>query len=902
MRREERTSIHLLLAATVSVFSVMLLLITMAMPWELWMNPLITIGCVSVWCLHIGRSGSGAFYEYLCAGLMMAECFFFGVHEDCLYDIPAVICIMILIFSMLDKKRLLYMTAAVYVLVLLYHILHLHTISSDMGIRSMIRLGVGISVVAGALEIARHRINRRREDRKRYDAAFAQLEITGRQNAVFLSNVSHELRTPINMVLGISEVAMEKDLSPELRNDMHSIQLAGKRLSNQINNMLDYTEIVEGTLIPAREEYMITSVLNDVLTMTAMQSSRNQLELVFDINPGIPSVLIGDAEKISHVLKILLENSIKFTEEGGINVCIEYRRESYGINLVIDIYDTGIGMTDSQLNQMFDDFYQADSGSSRFVGGLGLGIPIARGLLHAMGGFIHFESDGQEGLHAHIAIPQRVADDKPAIELSNADELCIACYFRPDKYSCDEVRRYYDKLILSLVEGLGIEGYQAHNFEGLLKLQRTYKLTHVFIAQAEYEENRSYYEELADTTRVVVIAERDFMLYRDSRLLVIHKPFSALSVVNLLNGEAKENGFEDAQAAGRRPFTCSGVRVLAVDDEEMNLVVAKGVLGSYGIQVDTCLSGREAVERCSQDSYDIVFLDHMMPGFDGVETLQMIREIDNGAYQDLPVIALTANTISGAREMFRSEGFTEFIPKPIERSVLERVLRRVLPRDCIQYGPEPTIPDSPADGAAELASGDEEKRQEAILSRETAGMEGISGAVNSETSSAGGFGTDAGGWKTDVPGAAVWEAFGQETDLPDGTVSNGRIPEESGPAEETALPRVRLAQAGINVDMGLDYCCGEEEFYLEMLRMFSNQGEEKAAEINSLYDTENWKDYAVKVHALKSTSLTIGAEVLSGHAKELEQAGKKEDIEYIRKNHPVLMQMYKEVCESTAGL
>ncbi|MEY8492459.1 response regulator [Lachnospiraceae bacterium 29-91] len=902
MRREERTSIHLLLATTVSVFSVMLILITIAMPWELWMNPLITIGCVSVWCLHIGRSGSGAFYEYLCAGLMMAECFFFGVHEDCLYDIPAVICIMILIFSMLDKKRLLYMTAAVYVLVLLYHILHLHTISSDIGIWNMIRLGVGISVVAGALEIARHRINRRREDRKRYDAAFAQLEITGRQNAVFLSNVSHELRTPINMVLGISEVAMEKDLSPELRNDMHSIQLAGKRLSNQINNMLDYTEIVEGTLIPAREEYMITSVLNDVLTMTAMQISRNQLELVFDINPGIPSVLIGDAEKISHVLKILLENSIKFTEEGGVNVCIEYRQESYGVNLVIDIYDTGIGMTDSQLNQMFDDFYQADSGSSRFVGGLGLGIPIARGLLHAMGGFIHFDSDGQEGLHAHITIPQGVADDKPAIELSNADELCIACYFRPDKYSCDEVRRYYDKLILSLVEGLGIEGYQAHNFEGLLKLQRTYKLTHVFIAQAEYEENRSYYEELADTIRVVVIAERDFMLHRDSRLLVIHKPFSALSVVNLLNGEAKENGFEDAQAAGRRPFTCIGVRVLAVDDEEMNLVVAKGVLGSYGIQVDTCLSGREAVDRCSQDSYDIVFLDHMMPGFDGVETLQMIREIDNGAYQDLPVIALTANTISGAREMFRSEGFTEFIPKPIERSVLERVLRRVLPRDCIQYGPEPTIPDSPADGAAEAVSGDAERRQEAILSRETAGMEGISGAVNPEASSAGIFGTDAGGWETDVPGAAVREEAGQETDLPAGIASNSRIPEESGPAEETALPRVRLVQAGINVDMGLDYCCGEEEFYLEMLRMFSSQGEEKAAEIASLYDAENWKDYAVKVHALKSTSLTIGAEVLSGRAKELEQAGKKEDIEYIRKNHPALMQMYKEVCESMAGL
>ena len=150
---------------------------------------------------------------------------------------------------------------------------------------------------------------------------------------------------------------------------------------------------------------------------------------------------------------------------------------------------------------------------------------------------------------------------------------------------------------------------------------------------------------------------------------MIHKPFSALSVANLLNGETGERGFAEDQAAGRKPFTCVGVRALAVDDEEMNLVVAKGVLGSYGIQVDTCLSGREAVAQCGSTPYDIIFLDHMMPGFDGVETLKKIRELHNGMYQDIPVIALTANTVSGAREMFRSEGFTEFVPKPIERTV-----------------------------------------------------------------------------------------------------------------------------------------------------------------------------------------------------------------------------------------
>ena len=263
-------------------------------------------------------------------------------------------------------------------------------------------------------------------------------------------------------------------------------------------------------------------------------------------------------------------------------------------------------MTDSQLTQMYDVFYQADTGSSRLAGGLGLGLPIAQGLLTAMGGFIHFNSGEKQGLSAHIVIPQGVVDERPCIVLNHPEQLCIACYFRPERYVCDEVRGYYDGLIYNLIHGLGIKGYQAHNFEALLKLRRSHKLTHVFIAQSEYNENREYYEELTNTLRVIVIAERGFTLSAESRLLVIHKPFSALSVVNLFNGEEKENGFKEAQAVGDKPFTCPDVRALVVDDEEMNLVVAKGILGSYGIKVDTCLSGREAVAQCGGVSYDII--------------------------------------------------------------------------------------------------------------------------------------------------------------------------------------------------------------------------------------------------------------------------------------------------------
>ncbi len=838
MRTEEQTGRHLLLAVIASISSLMLCMVTLIRAWEFWMIPLVVASCVSVWLLHIGRFGSDTVYENLCAALMLTEFFFFGVHKSSLFDAPAVASILILVLFMLNKKWVINIIAALYGLVVLYHGLVLHTISFGMESQDIFRLGLGIVVTFGGVMLARYWITRRDAQRTWYTRVFGELQTAGKQNAIFLSNVSHELRTPINMVIGISEVALGKDLPPDIRSDMASIKMAGKRLSSQINNMLDYTEIVEGTLSPVKKDYMITSVLNDVITTTALQSNRQHLELVFDIDPKMPAILIGDAEKISHVLKILVDNAIKFTEEGGVNVRIDYRRESYGVNLIVDIRDTGIGMSDSQLAQMCDVFYQADTGSSRFAGGLGLGLPIAQGLLDAMGGFIHFANEAQ-GLSAHIVIPQGVADEQPCIVLNHADQLCIACYFRPEKYSCDAVREYYDGLIFHLVDGLEIQGYQAHNFDALLKLQRSHKLTHVFITQAEYEENPAYYEDLAETLRVIIIAEREFVLQSGSKLQVIHKPFSALSVANLLNGEMGERRFAEAQAAGRRPFTCVGIRALAVDDEEMNLVVAKGVLGSYGIEVDTCLSGREAVALCGSAAYDIVFLDHMMPGFDGVETLKKIREIRNGEFQDLPVIALTANTVSGAREMFRSEGFTEFVPKPIERTVLERVLRKVLPQSCIRYSTKPVGKESPA--------GDPEAAPAAEAPEE-------------------------------VP-----------------------APPASGLPEDAALPYERLAQAGVNVELGLDYCAGDEDFYREMLRMFSVQGAEKRAEIVSLYESANWPDYAVKVHALKSTSLTIGAEALSAQAKELELAGKRGDDGFIREHHPALMRAYEELCARIAG-
>ena len=218
----------------------------------------------------------------------------------------------------------------------------------------------------------------------------------------------------------------------------------------------------------------------------------------------------------------------------------------------------------------------------------------------------------------------------------------------------------------------------------------------------------------------------------------------------------------------------------------------------------------------------------------------------------MPIIALTANTVSGAREMFRNEGFTEFVPKPIERTVLERVLRKVLPKSCIQYSLRPVGKDAPASDAVTLPAK-----------------------------------------KLPEPHAAM--AWPEEATEP---LEEIGLPQDSA----STLPYDQLSQAGINGEMGLDYCAGDEDFYREMLRMFCDQSAGKRAEIASLYESANWADYAVKVHALKSTALTIGAEALSAQAKELELAGKRGDVDFIQAHHAALLQAYDELCARIAEI
>lgn len=212
---------------------------------------------------------------------------------------------------------MIYLVEAVYLITFFYHFILLRTAREVVIQWDFARFGIGLLGTVGAMIFSLFIIDRRREVQKEVQELAKQAALARQQNADFLSNVSHELRTPINMVTGISEVELGKELPPELEESMCSIQMAGKRLAGQINDILDYTEIAGNTLVVTNEKYMPASIINDIVTMASMLERNSELEMIFDLDTALPSLLVGDAEKISRVLWIVTQNAIKFTEAGA---------------------------------------------------------------------------------------------------------------------------------------------------------------------------------------------------------------------------------------------------------------------------------------------------------------------------------------------------------------------------------------------------------------------------------------------------------------------------------------------------------------------------------------------------------------------------------------------------------
>lgn len=805
--QERQRAAHLLILLCYTILTIVLTGESLLLGWETEAIVLLLLGVVVCWTVHFTEKFPVDISVWIYFILTMLAFFFYGIHETSIYDMAPVMMVIILIYSTTEMYSIIRLCVVVYFFTMTYDLFFVMGKSMELTPLSITRTLLHFLLVYMAGWLMKVVMQRRRQERKNNDSRIAGLEETNRRTEDFLTNVSHELRTPINAVTGISAVMLKREEDAEKRKEIASIQEAGHRLFSQIEDILDYTEIDTGKMKVSKEPYVLLSLLNDVITGSQMLTEENAPEVIFDVDAKIPSSLVGDARKIKKILRHLIDNAVRFTKKGGVYVRVYTLTKPYGVNLCMEVSDTGIGIEKEDLEKITEKFFKSDGGKSRRTGGLGLGLPIVYGMVTAMEGFMQVDSNLNDGTTVTVSIPQAVADAAPGMVLENRASLSLACYVRPEKYEIPKVREYYNEMISHLVTGLDVPLHQVSDLEELKKLVSVYRLTHLFVGREEYEESRQFLDSLDQDVEIIVVADERFALPDSGRVKLLNKPFYSFMIASVLNAEASG----DTEILKEKRMLCPGVKVLVVDDEPMNRRVAEEIFKGYQMQVQTAESGRMAIDLCEREDFDLVFLDHMMPEMDGIETLKRLRKIHTDSGRGLTVIAFTANAVSGAREMFLKEGFDEFVSKPIEYSEMEHVLRKVLPKSAI-----------------------------------------------------------------------IWV---------DENIENI----EKGDKNFEKDSRHEVVQ--INTKSALAYCKNDMNFYQELLHKFVVDADKKKSEIDHYLKREDYDNYRIVIHALKSTAKMIGADALSELAQELEAAVQNKDIGYVREHHEEMLLEYSRVVD-----
>ena len=669
---------HLTLLVSYTIFAIILIAESLLLGWERWAIMIIIVGISMAWFLHIRHNTPPNVRIWVYAILMMGCYFFYGIHQTSTFDLALVMAAIIMLNTMTGKKSLITLCQFTYYVTMGYELVTMILSGEQFDALLITRSILHICMVYFIGRFAKIIINKWTQVMNKSNDEVEQLKEATIHLNDFLANVSHELRTPVNAIIGLTTLCIDKSRHREVEGDLIAVRDAGRKVADQISDILDYSEIDRKKAVCNNEDYMLSSVLHDLVTDVRQYKSK-QVELIIDVDPSIPAVMNTDVAKLKKILRSLITNGLKYTQKGGVYVRITTVNHEYGINLCIEVTDTGKGMTEYELEKVYDSFYQADSSRTRQGGGLGLGLAITSGFVSLLGGFMTIESKPDVGTTVTVSIPQRVIDPLSCMSVAAPDKLCIGAFLHFEKYSNPAVRDYYNSMVLNIVKGLGVQMHRVNNVDNLKLLRDSVHLSHLFIAEEEYNDNVDLIEELAKTMVVAVVANQGIVLPRNTRVKVLEKPFYCFPVVSILNSTV------DSKEERVKKMRCNGVRALVVDDESMNLVVAKSIFGRYGMKVYTVTSGQESIDICREKVFDIIFMDHMMSGMDGVEAMKRIRTDVAGLNGSIPIVALTANAMSSAKQMFLSEGFDGFVSKPVETDELERVLRQVLPKSSVTY-------------------------------------------------------------------------------------------------------------------------------------------------------------------------------------------------------------------------
>ena len=646
--------------------------------WEFWVPWVVLVSTAALWWFHITQKFQRDIRITLCFIYSAFLVFYNDIHGVDVLELTLSFALFLSVTALADRQLLLDLALLEYPLVMFFQVyVTTKNGTADFSAFSILYALFQLLIILIFYLIARIGLNYRINERIGKQKWMEAVSSNDRDMEDFLSNISHELRTPINVISGMTALMQKTDQSPEIA----SIQEAGLRLAHQIEDIQDYTEIMRGEIVLDEENYMFTSLINDVVASYNSVYLKRELELVVDVDPLTPSILYGDYKKLHKIFRHIVDNAFKFTKEGGIYIKVFTMPQDYGVNLIIEVTDTGIGMSREDMSRVSKGLYQANKKRNRSTGGIGIGLPIVYGMVHKMGGFVMINSDAGNGTKVRVAIPQNVIDPSPCLTLSSDTKDAYVMYFRLESYKVPEVRDFLRSMVVNLATGLKRKLYNAGDKSELEQVLDDTSIKYIFTGQREYEIDKDALDALSvNGYKVVVAASPGFKPTPGSRVISVPIPLYALPIVKVVNGTIAE----DDRRGDARKLDLTGIKALVVDDEPMNIMVAEGIFKNYGMLVDSVESGKDAITKFENEEMDVIFMDHMMPEMDGVAAMKIIRRIAARTQRNPVIIALTANALSSSKEMFIKEGFDGFIAKPIDLADFEHVMKSVLPRAMIR--------------------------------------------------------------------------------------------------------------------------------------------------------------------------------------------------------------------------